>query len=268
MKPASLEMKPPSSDLPGDSAGQALRPAKSLRLFVPIIPEEFRMKRACLLTIATVGVILAVGILAWASDDSDIALPSGTQLVVRLTNTLSTKGSEEGDPWAGKVEEPIFAGGLEVVPVNATVRGHVTFIKPAGRATGRGEMRLVAETIATPEHGTFTIVAQLENAQDSNGSKVKDAEGTIEGPGKSDTSVAKEAGIGAAGGAAIGSIAHGGSGALYGMAIGAMAGVIHSVAKKHQGPLLPPGTELTFVLDRTFLSKHITPPPRSNSSSE
>jgi hypothetical protein len=216
----------------------------------------------------TVAIILAVGLLAWAVDDADIALPSGTQLVVRLTNTLSNKGSEEGDPWAGKVAEPIFAGGQEVVPADSTVRGRVTFLKPAGRATGRGEMRLVAETISTPEHGTFTIVAQLQDADDNKGSKVKDAEGTIEGPGKSDKSVAKEAGIGAAAGAAVGSMAHGGSGALYGMAIGAMAGVIHSVAKKHQGVLLPPGTELTFVLDRTFLSKHITPPPRSNSSSE
>ena len=226
------------------------------------------MKRALSLTLATLSVAISVGLTMWASDDNDIALPSGTQLVVKLTNTLSTKGSEEGDPWAGKVAEPIFAGGQEVVPANSTVRGHVTFVKPAGRATGRGEMRLVAETISTPEQGTFTIVAQLQDAQDNSGTKVKDSEGTVEGPGKSIKSAAKEAGIGAAGGAAVGSIAHGGSGALYGMAIGAMAGIIHSVAKKHQGPLLPPGTELTFVLDRTFLSKHITPPVRPNSSSE
>ena len=244
------------------------RPAKPLRRFLPQFPEEFRRKRVFSLTTVTVAIILALGLLAWAVDDDDIALPSGTQLVVRLTNTLSNKGSEEGDPWAGKVAEPIFAGGQEVVPADSTVRGRVTFLKPAGRATGRGEMRLVAETISTPEHGTFTIVAQLQDADDNKGSKVKDAEGTIEGPGKSDKSVAKEAGIGAAAGAAVGSMTHGGSGALYGMAIGAMAGVIHSVAKKHQGVLLPPGTELTFVLDRTFLSKHITPPPRSNASSE
>jgi hypothetical protein len=226
------------------------------------------MKRACSLSIVSIGFILGLGLQAWAADEGDIALPSGTQLVVKLTNTLSTKGSEEGDPWAGKVEEPIFAGGQEVVPANSTVRGHVTFLKPAGRATGRGEMRLVAETIATPEHGTFTIVAQLQDAQDNKGSKVTDSEGTIEGPGKSVKSAAKEAGIGAAAGAAVGSMAHGGSGALYGMAIGAMAGVIHIVAKKHQGPLLPPGTELTFALDRTFLSKRIPPPPRSDSSSQ
>jgi len=225
------------------------------------------MKRIWLLSMLTAAMALAASVPVLAAEGDDIALPSGTQLVVKLTNTLSTKGSEEGDPWAGKVAEPIFAAGEEVVPASSTVRGHVTFVQPAGRATGRGEMRLVAETISTTEHGTFTIVARLQDAQDNKGTTVKDAEGTLEGPGKSAKSTAKEAGIGAAGGAAIGSIAHGGSGALYGMAIGAMAGVIHSVAKKHQGPLLPPGTELTFVLDRTFLSKRITPPARTNDSS-
>ncbi|HXW15220.1 MAG TPA: hypothetical protein VEN79_11985 [Terriglobia bacterium] len=226
------------------------------------------MKRHGALAVITIAFVLATGLLAWGIDTDDIALPSGTQLVVKLTNTLSTKGSEEGDPWAGKVAEPIFAAGEEVVPVDSTVRGHVTFVKPAGRATGRGEMRLVAETISVTGRGNFTIVALLKKADDNTGTKVKDAEGTVEGPGKSDKSVAKEAGIGAAAGAAVGSLAHGGSGALYGAAIGAMAGVIHSVAKKHQGPLLPPGTELTFVLDRTFLSKHIVPPPRANPSSD
>ncbi len=226
------------------------------------------MKRNGVLIVVTMVMVLTTGLMVWAVDPGDIALPSGTQLLVKLTNTLSTKGSEEGDPWAGKVEEPIFAEGQEVVPVDSTVRGHVTFVKPAGRAKGRGEMRLVAETISVTGRGTFTIVALLQKADDNTGTKVKDAEGTVEGPGKSDKSVAKEAGIGAAGGAAVGGLIHGGSGALYGAAIGAMAGVIHSVAKKHQGPLLPPGTELTFVLDRTFLSKHITPPPRSNSSSD
>jgi hypothetical protein len=226
------------------------------------------MNRASSFTLITVSIILAGGLAAWAIDTGDIALPSGTQLVVRLTNTLSTKGSEEGDPWVGKVGDPIFAGGQEVVPANSTVRGRVTFLKPAGRATGRGEMRLVAETIAVTDQGTFTIVALLKSADDNSGSKVKDAEGTVEGPGKSDKSVAKEAGIGAAIGAGGGLLLDGGKGSLYGAAIGAMAGVIHSVAKKHQGVLLPPGTELTFVLDRTFLSKRITPPPRPEASSD
>ncbi len=220
------------------------------------------MKQICSFTV----VLLAVALGLWAADANDIALPSGTQLNVRLTNTLSTKGSEEGDPWVGKVEDPIYAAGQEVVPVDSTVHGRVTFVKPAGRATGKGEMRLVAETISTPEQGTFTIVARLQDAQDSTGTKLKDNEGTVEGPGKSIKNTAKEAGIGAAGGAAVGTLVRPGTGTLYGMAIGAMAGVIHSMAKKHQGPLLPPGTELTFVLDQTFLSKHVTPPLPNPSS--
>ncbi len=226
------------------------------------------MKRACSLTLFTLALSLAAGIPTGAIDPGDIALPAGTELLVKLTNTLSTKGSEEGDPWAGKVVEPIFSGGQEVVPADSTVRGRVTFVKPAGRATGRGEMRLVAETISVPEQGTYTIVAQLKNADDNTGSKVKDDEGTVEGPGKSMKSAAKEAGIGAAVGAGVGSIAHGGTGALYGMAIGATAGIIHSVAKKHPGPLLPPGTEMTFTLNQTFLSKTIKPPANPNAASE
>ena len=226
------------------------------------------MRYACLFTVAVAGFIVAVSPMAQAVDNSDIALPAGTELVVKLTNTLSTKGSEEGDPWAGKVAEPIFAAGQEVVSAGSTVRGHVTFLKPEGRAKGRGEMRLVAETISTPERGTLTIVAQLRNADDNTGSKMKDSEGTIEGPGKSVKNTAKDAGIGAAAGAGAGAIAHGGSGALYGMAVGAIAGVVYGVAKKHQGVLLPPGTEFTFVLNQTFLSKRITPPPPATSPSQ
>ena len=226
------------------------------------------MNRGLLWPAAIMLAALAPVALSMAANEDDIALPNGTQLVVTLTTTLSTKGSEEGDPWLGKVEDPIFSGGQEVVPEDCKVRGHVTFLKPQGRATGRGEMRLVAESISIPDRGTFTIVALLKNAQDSNGSKVKDAEGTVEGPGKSTATMAKEAGIGAAVGAGVGEIAHGGKGALYGAAIGAMAGVIHTVAKKHQGVLLPPGTELTFVLNQTYLTKHITPPHTEDSSSD
>jgi len=79
-------------------------PARSLDRFFLVFPEDFRMKRALSLTVVTIALILAMGLLAWAVDGDDIPLPSGTELVVKLTNTLSSKGSEEGDPWAGKVE--------------------------------------------------------------------------------------------------------------------------------------------------------------------
>jgi len=226
------------------------------------------MKRTFSLALLTIALAVGCVLAIWATGNDEITLPAGTELVVKLTNTLSNKGSEEGDPWAGTVEEPIFAGGVEVIPPDSTVRGKVTFLNPAGRLKGRGELRLVAETVSTPDHQTFTIVARLQTADDNRGSKVKDDEGTVEGPGKSAKNTAKEAGIGAAIGAGGGALIDGGKGALFGMAIGALGGLTHSLAKKHQGVLLPPGTEFTFVLNQTFLSKRITPPANSNSSTE
>ncbi len=168
------------------------------------------MRRTLSLALAFIALAIAPTFLLKAIDADDIALPNGTELTVRLTSTLSSKGNEEGDPWLGKVADPIFSAGQEAIPADCKVHGHVTFIKAAGRATGKGEMRLVADTISIPDRGAFTIVALLKNADDSKGSKVKDAEGTIEGPGKSNTTMAKEVGIGAAGGAGVGAILDGG----------------------------------------------------------
>lgn len=205
--------------------------------------------------LAVIVLSMAATILMAASDNAPIDLPPGTELQVRLTTTLSSKGTENGDPWMGKVTDPIFAEGREVVPPDSTVGGHVTYVQAAGRATGRGEMRLVAETITIPDQGTYAIVASLQKADAGKGATLKDQEGTLEGPGKSDKSIAKEVGITTAGGAAVGAMVHGGSGALVGAGVGLMAGLIHGIVKKHGGVLLPQGTEMTFVLNQTALAK-------------
>jgi hypothetical protein len=224
------------------------------------------MKQAYLLALLSALTLAAVPAGVAADEGSNIPLPAGTELQVRLTSALSTKNSDNGDPWVGRVIEPIFAQGREVVPASSRVDGHITYLKPAGRTVGTGEMRIVADTITTPGEGTFTIVASLEDAQGADGAKVKDEEGTIKGPGKDAKGAAKEAGIGAAVGAGVGVMTAGGTGALYGAGIGVVAAAIHSLAKKHKGVVLPPGTEMTFVLSRASLSKQV-PAPRPNPSS-
>jgi hypothetical protein len=224
------------------------------------------MKQAYLLALLS-ALTLAAGPAGVAADEgSNIPLPAGTELQVRLTSALSTKNSDNGDPWVGRVVEPIFAQGREVVPASSRVDGHITYLKAAGRAADTGEMRIVADTITTPGEGTFTIVASLQDAQGADGAKVKDEEGTIQGPGKNAKDAAKEAGIGAAVGAGVGVMTAGGTGALYGAGIGVVAAAIHSLAKKHKGVVLPPGTEMTFVLSRASLSKQV-PAPRPKPSS-
>jgi hypothetical protein len=192
------------------------------------------------------------------AQDETFTIPAGTTLDVRLTTTLSTQATQNGDPWTGIVLEPIFAKGREIVPANSTVEGRVTYLKEPGRAKGVGEMRLVAETITTTDGTHWSIVAGLEDAKGAEGAKVTGQEGTVKGPGKSAKDAAVKAGVGAGAGAAVGGIAGGGTGALYGMGIGAAAGLIHSVFKRHKDLLLPQGTELTFVISRDTTAKKVT----------
>jgi type IV secretion system protein VirB10 len=152
------------------------------------------------------------------------------------------------------VVEPIFGKGGEIVPEGSTVDGHITYVKGPGRVKGKGEMRLVVDSISTPDRSKYDIVASLKEAQ---GEKVKDEEGTMQGPGKDEKGTAVETGVGAAAGAGVGAIAHGGTGALYGAGIGAMAGLAHGVLKKGKDIVVPQGTEMTFVISRDTIAKKV-----------
>jgi hypothetical protein len=204
----------------------------------------------CALPMMALVLIAAVAPTLRAADDN-LTIPGGTSLEVELTSTVSTKTSSTGDLFNGKVTEPIFYQGQEVVPENSTIQGHVTFLLPPGRVKGKAELRLVLDSIRTPDGQNYSVSAALQDAKTPNGVSVKD-EGTVEGPGKSAKSAAKEAGIGAAAGAGVGAIAHGGEGALYGAAIGAVVGVVHTLAKHHGNVVLDPGTDMTFSIPRTI----------------
>jgi hypothetical protein len=218
------------------------------------------MKKLVSIILAGLAMAVVFPALAISADEETVTLPAGSTLQVRLMTTLSTRTNKNGDPFSGRVVEPIIYEGAEVVPAGSVLEGRVAFVKQPGRVKGVGEMRLVAETITTPEDVKFTLVAGLEDAQGAEGARVKDEEGTIKGPGKSKKGVAVESGVGAGAGAAVGAIGAGGSGALYGAGIGAAAGLIHTLFKRHKDIILPQGTELTFVIERTTTAKRVVKP--------
>ena len=216
------------------------------------------MRRTIRITLAALSMSVVLSALALSADDT-LTLPAGSTLHVRLITTLSSRTSQNGDPWIGRVEEPVFGGGQEVVPANSTVEGRVTFVKEAGRVKSAGQMRLVIETITTPDEGArYSVIASLEDAQGAEGAKVKGEEGTIQGPGKSTKDAAKDAGIGAGIGGAGGAIMNGGSGALYGAAIGATVSLIRGILKRGKDVTLPQGMELTFVISRATTARKVS----------
>lgn len=188
--------------------------------------------------------------------DEGPKLPKGTSLEMTLTTTLSSKANDNGDPFTAEISEPVFGGGEEIIPAGSIVEGRISFLKPPGRATGKAEMRLTPEKVTTKAGLQFNIAAALTDAKGD--VKLNGDEGTLEGPGKDKKKAAKEAGIGAGGGAAIGGIADGGTGALYGAAAGLGAAIIHTVLKKHGNIVVPQGTELTYVVSRDTVGQKVS----------
>ncbi len=206
------------------------------------------MKRAARIAGIVLSTLIVLSPLVLRSDDDiSFVIPAGTTLDVQLTSTISTKSNQTGDLFTGKTNEPIIYHGEEVVPESSMVEGHITFIQPAGRVKGKAELRLVLDTIKIPSGQKYAIKASLKDAN-AQGVTIKDDEGTVQGPGKSIKSAAKEAGIAAGGGAAVGAMVHGGEGAMYGAAAGLVAAVVHTMAKHHGAAVLPAGTDVTFLI--------------------
>jgi hypothetical protein len=195
------------------------------------------------------GITVSAVVATAGSIQPKLTLPVGTQVDVQLTTTISSSANQVGDPFVGQVENPIFAGGQEVIHAGSMLRGHIAFVKPAGRLRGKAEMRLVADDIVTKEGKQFSFKADLASlSSDTGATKKKDSEGTLQGAGKSTKKAAEDAGIATAAGAGVGGMSAGGTGALYGAGIGAVGGLIYALAKHHGNVVLNAGTELTFQL--------------------
>lgn len=212
------------------------------------------------IALALASLTLLASLPAFAAEDETITIPIGTRLEVRLMTALSSRASQEGDPFSGRIVEPIFIGGEEVIPAGSTLEGRVTYVKDPGRVKGKAEMRLLAESMTTPQDVKYTVIAGLEDVKGAEGATLK-GEGTVQGESKSKKAAAKEAGIATGAGAAGGLLLGGGTGALYGAGIGLIASAIHSIAKRGKDVVLPLGTEMTFVLDRNTKAKRTVKPP-------
>jgi hypothetical protein len=120
--------------------------------------------------------ILVSSAISFAADDT-ITLIAGRELHVQFITELSSKTNESGDLWTGKVVEPIFGKGGEIVPDGSTVDGHITFVNSSGQAKAKskdkekGEMLLIADSISTPDGSKYNIVA---NPQAAPGTRAKD----------------------------------------------------------------------------------------------
>ena len=185
-----------------------------------------------------------------ATAQTNLSLPEGTALKVKLETTIATFSSKTGDPFTGRVMEPVLLDGKAVIPVGATLEGRVTRASEPRRIAGRPTIGIFPEAIILPNGERLVLNATLVDTSVRNGTDVND-EGQFKGKGH-DGKDMTEIGVGTGGGMLVGGLIGGGKGVLIGGAIGATATVAHWLGK-HNSAMLPAGTELDMELSRPLV---------------
>ena len=190
------------------------------------------------------------GILLLAATAAAQAVPAGTALMVKLDTTLATFSNKPGDPFQGKLSQPVMLGGRIMIPAGATVEGRVTKVSEPRRIAGKPSIGILPEAVIFPNGERYFLDATLVDTNLGRGSDV-DTEGRFKGSGF-DKSDKIETGAGTAGGMLIGGLAGGPLGLVIGGAVAATATTAHWL-EKHRSAILPAGTELTLELNRPLM---------------
>lgn len=191
--------------------------------------------------------VLSVALLAgssWAQNAP--SLPEGTALKVRLETTLSTFSSKVGDPFQGKISEPVVVDGKTMIPVGAVVEGRVTKVSEPRRIKGRPTIGIRPEHVVMPDGQRYMLNAILVDT-DIKGTDVNE-EGQFKGSGHDRRDQIEVAG-GTGAGMLIGGLIGGAPGLLIGGAIGAGTTTTHWLVQRHSA-VLPWGTQLVLELSR------------------
>src|SRR5438445_6885497 len=169
-----------------------------------------------------------------------VLVPVGTNLKIRLNDTLSSKESRAGDKFTATAIDPVRFN-------EATVRGHVRSIVRSGRVQGRTTMNLAFDSITLPDerhgvlHGYVTKVYGSGNRADEEGGVQSESRGK---------QTLKRSGIGATAGAIIGGIAGGGKGAAIGLILGGAGGAGSIAMQGGKEIKIESGTEMLVHVTR------------------
>lgn len=169
-------------------------------------------------------------------------IPAGTQLRVRLNDTLSSKESRAGDRFTATVVNPSRYE-------EGKVTGHIRSIRKSGRVKGRTTMSLAIDSIRLTDGRTGSLRGEVLRVYDSDSAKNVDEEGRVQSGGRGKQTL-KRSGIGAVAGAVIGGIAGGGKGAAIGMIVGGAAGAGSIAVQGGKELKIESGTEMLIRVNR------------------
>jgi len=164
-----------------------------------------------------------------AATGREVEVPSGTEMDVRLTNSLNSGTAQVEDRFEGTTLVDLTINGRTVIPAGSVMRGVITAVDPATRTNRTAKMTVSFDQVtvsgrAYPIRGTVTQAIE--------GSGIKGETGRI----------ATGAGVGAV----LGGILGGVKGAILGTVIGGGGTIAATEGKQVE---LPQGSVLRVRLD-------------------
>jgi hypothetical protein len=170
-----------------------------------------------------------------------VSVPVGSDLKVRLNDTLSSKESRVGDKFTATVLSPSRYE-------EGTVYGHISSIQKSGKIKGRTSMNLDFDSIRLLDGRTGSLNGYVSRVYGDDGGRADD-EGGVESGSRTNQAI-KRGGIGAVAGAIIGGIAGGGKGAAIGLIIGGAGGAGSLAIQGSKELRLEAGTEMLVHVTR------------------
>ena len=108
------------------------------------------------------------------------AVPAGTALMVKLETTLATFSNRAGDPFQGRLDQPIVVNGTTLIPAGARVEGRVTKVSEPRRISGKPTIGILAEAVVMPDGQRYFLDATLVDTNAGKGTDVN-SEGQFKG---------------------------------------------------------------------------------------
>src|SRR5260370_34596426 len=139
---------------------------------------------------------------------TNMSLPAGTAMMVKLEPTLATFSNKSGDPFQARITQAVTLNGKTLIPVGATVLGHVTKVSEPRRIAGKPTIGIFPETIVLANGERYTLSATMVDTSAGRGSDVN-REGQFKGQGR-DSRDNKEVVFGTGGVLLLGGLVGGG----------------------------------------------------------
>ncbi len=178
-----------------------------------------------------------------------LTVPAGTEVPLILKSAIDTKNTRVGDGVYCQTAFPVVVDNVIAIPAGTYVKGEVVKAQRAGKIKGRAEIQFKFTTLIFPNGYTVDVPGTIHHDAGSGNASV-DEEGRIKADsqkGKDATTVAKGAGVGAAGGAILTGSR---TGVLSGAGIGGLAGLATVLMTRGQDLRIEPGTSVKMLLQR------------------